>query len=131
MAQPRGTGCTNNTLFNCRDAGTHTYNQWPNHRPGYWTAGGYGNVYKYTKTNNLFLSARPAAQLEDFANRNFNLKTGAAAIDAGQPVAGIADEFLGRAPDLGAYEYAGARWIPGVRGRAEPGAPVDTDKPRR
>ena len=121
----------NNTLFNCRDLGTHTYNQWPDHTPGYWTAGGYGNIYKYTETNNLFLSTRPAAQLEDFANRNFSLKPGAAAIDSGKLVAGITDGFLGKAPDLGAYEYAGTRWIPGVRGRAEQGAPADTGKPRR
>ena len=121
----------NNTLFNCRDVGTRPYNQWPNHTPGYWTAGGYGNIYRYTKINNLFLSTRPAAQLEDFANKNFSLKTSAPAIDSGKPVTGITDGFLGEAPDLGAYESGGARWVPGVRGRAEQGAAADADESPR
>ena len=121
----------NNTLFNCRDVGTRPYNQWPNHTPGYWTAGGYGNIYRYTKINNLFLSTRPAAQLEDFANKNFSLKTSAPAIDSGKPVTGITDGFLGEAPDLGAYESGGARRVPGGRGRAEQGAAAHADEPPR
>ena len=91
----------NNTLFNCRDVGTRPYNQWPNHTPGYWTAGGYGNIYRYTKINNLFLSTRPAAQLEDFAKENFSLETSAPAIDSGKPVAGITDDFSWESPDQG------------------------------
>jgi hypothetical protein len=36
---------------------------------------------------------------------DLRLKKGAAAIDAGTPLPNITDGFLGRAPDLGAYEY--------------------------
>ena len=131
MAPAKGHRLYNNTLFNCRDVGTRPYNQWPNHTPGYWTGGGYGNIYRYTKINNLFLSTRPAAQLEDFANKNFSLKTSAPAIDSGKPVTGITDGFLGEAPDQGAYESGGARRVPGVRGRAEQGAAADADEPPR
>ena len=67
------------------------------------------------KINNLFLSTRPAAQLQDFAVKNLSLKTGAPAIESGKPVTGITEGFLGEAPDLGAYESGGARWLPVVQ----------------
>ena len=44
----------NNTLFNCRDIGTRLYNQWPNHTPGYWTAGGYGKSTDIPKSTIYF-----------------------------------------------------------------------------
>lgn len=52
----------NNTLFNCDDIDTHTYNQWPNHTPAYWTERGYGNIYEFVQTNNLFLRRNPDLQ---------------------------------------------------------------------
>ncbi|OGV63321.1 MAG: hypothetical protein A3K19_21910 [Lentisphaerae bacterium RIFOXYB12_FULL_65_16] len=39
---------------------------------------------------------------------------GSMAIDAGVPVNGITDGFVGAAPDLGAYEYGGTAWRPGA-----------------
>jgi hypothetical protein len=42
--------------------------------------------------------------LYDPADFNFSLRPGAAAVDAGVPMAGINDGYTGRAPDLGAYE---------------------------
>jgi hypothetical protein len=39
---------------------------------------------------------------------------GSKAIDAGVPVSGITDGFLGTAPDLGAYERGGMLWRPGA-----------------
>ncbi|MCE5240241.1 right-handed parallel beta-helix repeat-containing protein [bacterium] len=47
---------------------------------------------------------------------------GSAAIDAGIEIAGITDGFAGRAPDLGAYEFGGARWVAGADWR-DPQAP--------
>ena len=35
-------------------------------------------------------------------------------IDAGMHVEGITDGYVGSAPDLGAYEYGGENWTPGV-----------------
>ena len=39
---------------------------------------------------------------------------GSAAIDAGLEIAGITDGFVGKAPDLGAYEFGGTRWVAGA-----------------
>jgi parallel beta-helix repeat protein len=39
---------------------------------------------------------------------------GSGAIDAGQVIKGINDQFIGKAPDIGAYEYGAPRWVPGV-----------------
>jgi hypothetical protein len=38
------------------------------------------------------------------ADFDFQLRPGAAAVDAGVTLAGVNDDFTGRAPDLGAYE---------------------------
>ena len=48
---------------------------------------------------------------------------GSAAIDAGVPIEGITDGFQGRAPDLGAYEFGGPRWVAGASWR-DPDAPA-------
>ena len=47
-----------------------------------------------------------------------------AAIDAGIPIAGITDGFLGRAPDLGAYEFGGPRWTAGADWKDPEAPPV-------
>ena len=39
---------------------------------------------------------------------------GSAAIDAGVVIEGITDGFEGEAPDLGAYEFGGERWVAGA-----------------
>ena len=117
-APARGHQVYNNTLFNCRDIGTHTYNQWPNHTPAYWTENGYGNIHEFATANNLFLNSNPDAQLADAGNRKFWLKEGAPAIDAGQHIPGFTDGFAGTAPDLGAYESGWVDWVPGKNGRA-------------
>jgi hypothetical protein len=39
---------------------------------------------------------------------------GSAAIDAGIVIEGITDGFRGQAPDLGAYEFGGERWVAGA-----------------
>jgi hypothetical protein len=40
---------------------------------------------------------------------------GSPLIDAGRPIAGFSDAYHGKAPDIGAYEYGGPRWVPGIR----------------
>ncbi|MFC7338736.1 right-handed parallel beta-helix repeat-containing protein [Haloferula chungangensis] len=49
----------------------------------------------------------------DPAGRNYQLKPGAAAIDAGAPVAGISEDGAD-APDLGAYEFGKPAWKAGA-----------------
>ncbi|SPE52387.1 putative Alpha-1,3-galactosidase A [Verrucomicrobia bacterium] len=105
----------NNTLFNCSDVGTFTYQQWPtsNPNPAFWT----NSVYQYAASNNLFLSASPATQLVNWTNEDFQLAPGAPAIDAGVVIAGFTDGFQGRAPDLGAYEFGALAWRAGTQSR--------------
>ena len=76
--------------------------------------------------NNLELGTAATSQLVDPANRNFTLKAGAPAIDAGVVLPGINGGYVGAAPDLGAYEYGGPSWKPGVNGWAID-APVVTN----
>ena len=118
----------NNTLFDCGDIGSHTYNQWPKHTPAYWKAKGYGNINEFDTANNLFLGRDPDLQLEDVGNREFWLKEGAPAIDAGKPIPGVTEGFAGQAPDLGAYERGRAYWLPGKNGRAEQSPTGDVSK---
>ena len=46
-----------------------------------------------------------AYSLESYPEKRLTLKKDCNAIDAGAPVPNIADEFTGKAPDLGAYEF--------------------------
>ncbi len=102
----------NNTLFNCADVDTYTYDSWPNGNPtpGFWT----NDVDGFQASNNLFLAGLPAGQLVDWTSDNFNLLPGAPAIDAGVVIPGFTDGYLGKAPDLGAYELGGLSWGAGV-----------------
>ena len=42
---------------------------------------------------------------EPFPNRQLTLKPGGGAIDAGQALPNLCDDFAGKAPDFGAYEF--------------------------
>ena len=102
----------NNTLFNCDDAGTHTYDSWPNGNPNptFWT----NDVDQYSASNNLFLAHSPQTQLVAWTNGNFQLAPNAPAIDAGVVIPGFTDGYVGNAPDLGAYESGCLPWNAGV-----------------
>ena len=105
----------NNTLFNCADVGTYTYDSWPNSNPdpALWT----NDVYQYSASNNLFLAASPQTQLLNWTNEDFRLKPTAAAINAGVVIPGFTDGYIGSAPDLGAYEFGSLAWNAGVGSR--------------
>lgn len=104
-----------NTLYNCDDIGTHTYNSFPknNPDPAFWTN---ANQYSFDGRNNLFLGTSPTNQLVDPAAEDFRLRPGAAAIDSAVPIGGFNDGYDGAAPDAGGYEFGGATWRPGVDG---------------
>ena len=54
--------------------------------------------------------------LADPAVFDFRPKQGSAMIDAGREIAGITDGYVGKAPDIGAYEYgADTYWMPGYQ----------------
>ena len=102
----------NNTLFNCADAGAYTYDQYPasNPDPAFWTS----DIYEYSASNNLYLANSPQTQLVNWTNDDFSLLPNAPAINAGVVIPGFTDDCIGRAPDLGAYEFGSPAWSAGV-----------------
>lgn len=54
--------------------------------------------------------------LRDPANWDFRPSSNSLLVDAGLPLKGINDGFVGAAPDIGAYEYGAKKyWIPGYK----------------
>jgi hypothetical protein len=51
--------------------------------------------------------------LADPAGFDFRPRAGSALIDAGKHIPGITDGYQREAPDIGAYEFDGQRWLPG------------------
>jgi hypothetical protein len=102
----------NNTLYNCAPVGANSIDTWPNSNPNpsYWT----NDINQYWSSNNLYFAGSPQAQIPNFLNRDFRLKTNAAAIDAGVNIPGITEGFVGTAPDLGAYEFGAPVWTAGA-----------------
>lgn len=56
----------------------------------------------------------------DFAGRDLQLAAGSGAIDAGIVLPGINDDYLGGAPDAGAYEFGAPAWQAGHNFAAPP-----------
>ncbi len=63
------------------------------------------------KQNNLTVAEDPFVDKE---NADFSLKPGAEPIDFGRVIEGITDGFQGANPDVGAYEFGGEKWRPGI-----------------
>jgi len=61
--------------------------------------------------------------LVDPAGRDFRPRAGSPLIDAGRVLIPVTDGYQGDAPDVGAYEYGGERWLPGCRNALWIGAP--------
>ncbi|OVE82724.1 hypothetical protein BVY04_00205 [bacterium M21] len=61
------------------------------------------------------LAEDPDALLVNPAGMDFRPKKGSSLIDAARPIKGINDGFMGKAPDIGAYEYGAEYWVPGYR----------------
>jgi hypothetical protein len=52
--------------------------------------------------------------LVDPEKLDFRPRKGSPLIDAGRKIPGFTDGFKGEAPDIGAYEFGGEKWVPGV-----------------
>ena len=56
-----------------------------------------------------------AYELVDPDGFDFRPKEGSSLIGSGKVIQGVNDDFEGDAPDVGAYEYGGERWVAGCR----------------
>lgn len=107
----------NNTLFQCDDIGTHTYDMWPDKNPdsAFWTS----DRYNFSALNNLVLGSTPQSSLVDPAHFDFRLRSDSAALKAGVAIAGYTENS--KSPcGLGAYETGRPVWKPGVDGWCQP-----------
>ena len=97
--------------------GTFTQNNAANkiagHRSGtyqdYPVPGIYSNNWNGYETNDNIKN-----HLIDPDNYDFRPHPDSALVDAGINIDGITDDYIGVAPDQGAYEYGGDIWIPGI-----------------
>ncbi|TYA78364.1 right-handed parallel beta-helix repeat-containing protein [Seonamhaeicola marinus] len=97
------------------------YNNISDERP--WCDSGNGKVYRVDdkeffgpESDNDFKNNAqfPKTPFVSLQNKNFAPRNDSPIIDKGIIVKGINDNFKGEAPDLGAYEYGGEYWVPGV-----------------
>ncbi|NWJ51614.1 MAG: right-handed parallel beta-helix repeat-containing protein [Bacteroidetes bacterium] len=102
----------NNTIFNCENP------SWAWGPDGTKVIG--QKVYNNLSENPIVIGndfknniTDKKESLEDINNFDFRLKKGAKAIDAGIEIKGITDNYIGNAPDAGAYEYSTPKWIAG------------------
>ncbi|MEK3785416.1 carbohydrate binding domain-containing protein [Paenibacillus sp. FSL K6-1230] len=95
---------------------------------GYWGSNFQSDLYGDRIFNNIFTTAftLPGTHIEGnnitsetnplFVNPtayDFRLKSASPAIDAGAVIPGITDDYVGAAPDIGAYEFGGTDWTAG------------------
>lgn len=77
------------------------------------------NIYRAGVSQNLLGTTNlPAATDPKFVDKGwgglkFRLRPDSPAIDHGAVIPGITDNYVGSAPDIGAYEYGGEDWIAG------------------
>jgi hypothetical protein len=111
----------NNTMWNCWKPINSPDNDW-NGTIGqpYWKETKvYNNIILKIVTfgpasiGNNYYGTTPL--FTDEANHDFRLKSGSVCINSGAAIPGITDGYSGSAPDIGAYEYGGADWVPGYK----------------
>ena len=93
-----------------RDAATMVYRNNHSGTRGYNQNGVPGTITQDHNRQHV-----PASELVDVVNMDFRIGlAGSASINAGQPIAGINDGFVGDGPDLGAFESKGVDWKAGA-----------------
>ena len=97
-----GTITRNNAANKIAGHRTGTYQDYP--VPG---------IYEYN-WNGYETEGDVKNHLLDPGNHDFRPHPDSALVDAAAVVEGIADDYVGDAPDLGAYEGGGEFWIPGI-----------------
>ena len=97
-----GTETRNNAANKIAGHRSGTYNDYP-------VPGTYDHNWNGYQTNNDVKS-----MLVDPENFDFRPIEGSALIDSGAVISGITENYIGSAPDIGAYEYGGDYWVPGI-----------------
>jgi hypothetical protein len=73
-----------------------------------------GRPYRFRDNlSHNYTGDRP--MLEDVERFRFWPREGSPLVDAGTHLPGFTDGYQGKAPDIGAYERGGQRWVPGIR----------------
>lgn len=95
---------------------------------GYWGSNFQSDMYGDRIFNNIFTTAFTLPDTHTEGNNitsetnplfvnptayDFRLKSASPAIDAGAIIPGITDDYVGAAPDIGAYEFGGTDWTAG------------------
>jgi hypothetical protein len=113
-----------------RNANSHTYNNLADSISA--ARSGYVPLNGFALSNwNGYLHPDPGdtadRQLRDPGNLDFRPRADSDLVDNGVLVAGVNDDYVGSAPDIGAYEYGATHyWIPGYQS-LEASTPVPPD----
>lgn len=80
----------------------------------WWDSGAGSYVEDETLDNTFTTNIQTASSpFVSITNKDFTPTSQSALVDQGETIAGITDGHIGSAPDIGAYEFGGTRWIPG------------------
>ncbi|MBD3314364.1 MAG: carbohydrate-binding protein [Chitinivibrionales bacterium] len=64
--------------------------------------------------NNIFVWSMPEPwEFTDAAEHDYTLTAQSPAVDSGEVLEGLVEDYVGEAPDLGAYEYGKTPWVAG------------------
>lgn len=122
------TVCNNTIAHSSQPFGTFTYARYTPTMKGTRILNNLVNAQLRVKDPTVFVQGELGPELshngQAAVDRDGYPTADSAAIDAGLEVPGITDGFLGKAPDLGAYEFGGPRWVPGADWR-DPEAPPE------
>jgi len=89
------------------------YNNAVGHIVFNWGGGDSPPVADMIANNLEFGEKLPESWLADAKKMDFRPRKNSPLIDAGRVILGFTDNYNGKAPDIGAYEYGGKQWKPG------------------
>jgi len=115
QAKPPFNRVFNNTMASTDVKFWNSFESYPAHSPDDVN----NNIYRASirpnkpGANDLTAETDPRFVNEGWGGLKFRLRPDSPAIDRGAVIPGVTDEFVGSAPDIGAYEYGGKEWVAG------------------